>query len=138
VVQALARHRLQRTITIENLIKTLDELTATRNAQAVPRADLAAELRMEPRSFDRTLRRAAAQGFVQIDDGAVRLTGPGRARSARIGRAHTLWEEYLQQKVGVAPDHVHDAAEWIEHHLSDEAVREIDQTLERTSTSTSA
>jgi Mn-dependent DtxR family transcriptional regulator len=40
-----------------------------------------------------------------------------------------LWEQFLHQQVGVAPDPVHDAAEWIEHHLDDANVRELDELL---------
>lgn len=44
-------------------------------------------------------------------------------------RAHRLWESYLSTEMGVASDHVHDAADQIEHHLQPALVRELEELL---------
>ena len=46
------------------------------------------------------------------------LTGTGVAEAERITRLHRLWELYLMRKLEIAPDHVHDDAEEIEHILT--------------------
>jgi Mn-dependent DtxR family transcriptional regulator len=40
-----------------------------------------------------------------------------------------LWERYLREEVGLEADHVHDAAEWIEHYLNDEKMESLDRIL---------
>ncbi|WP_428939816.1 metal ABC transporter permease [Fontivita pretiosa] len=132
LMQAIARRRLRRTIAAENLVKMLDELIRSGRPEPIGLSELAAAMRLAPRQFASALALARGQGLVDRADGTIRLTDAGRARAERLIRAHQLWEQYLQQQVGIAPDHVHDAAEWIEHHLSDQAVQEIDQTLAKT------
>ena len=126
VTQWLTRRRLRRTVALENLIKTIEELGhgAPVHVEAV-----AGELRLPPRAFESTLSRASGAGWIKRLNGRVELTDVGRARSRRLARAHVLWEQFLQSEVGLPPDHVHDAAEWIEHHLDEEEVRRLDQVL---------
>lgn len=52
-----------------------------------------------------------------------RLTESGRTEARRIVRSHRLWESYLVERGGLQPDHVHDAAETLEH-LWDARARE--------------
>jgi Mn-dependent DtxR family transcriptional regulator len=66
--------------------------------------------------------------------GALTLTEAGRAQSVRLVRAHELWERYLRQEVGLDADHVHDAAEWVEHYLSEDKMGELDALLARSAT----
>jgi manganese/zinc/iron transport system permease protein len=129
LTQTLARRRLNRTIAVENLVKAIDELGTASNAQWVSFQSLENELRIPRGLLYKTIMRAKQRALIEPHDGAYGLTVAGKQRSQRIARAHLLWEQFLQQKVGVAPDHVHDAAEWIEHHLSDETVDQIDQAL---------
>jgi manganese/zinc/iron transport system permease protein len=126
LVQHRVRRRLNRTILLENLIKTIEELGG---GKPVPAAALSTELHLTPRTFESALRRAASAGLIQRTNGQVALTDSGRARSQQLTRAHLLWEQFLQQQVGLPPDHVHDAAEWIEHHLDEDEVRRLDEML---------
>lgn len=131
ITYSLARRQLDRTIAVENLVKSLSEIASASPGSTVTRSALAAELRMPPRAFGKVLQNAIRRQFIRLENEDVALTPAGKVQSDRLARAHVLWEEYLQRQVGIAPDHVHDAAEWIEHHLSDEAVRTIDAALER-------
>jgi len=58
---------------------------------------------------------AVRKGYAEVVDGAARLTGAGRARARGLVRRHRLWERYLVDEAGYAPDHVHDTAEEFEH-----------------------
>ncbi|HEV7300035.1 MAG TPA: metal ABC transporter permease [Tepidisphaeraceae bacterium] len=130
--RVIARVRLQRTIAVENVLKTIDELGARAGlsgAVPVPPETVAAELRVSPRAFQRALKRGIERGWVAMSMRNVFLTDAGAARSSRLRRAHDLWEQYLKDQVGLPADHVHDAAEWIEHHLHDEDIDTIDRTL---------
>jgi manganese/zinc/iron transport system permease protein len=131
IVQVLVRRRLSNTIVSENLIKAIAELDEARKVVTV--GALRAELRMEAKAFDRALRRAIDAGWVRRAshqaDATLELTPTGQAQGHRLARAHVLWEQFLTRQVGIAPDHVHDAAEWIEHHLNEEKVKRLDEEL---------
>jgi len=58
------------------------------------------------------------------------LTPPGWQVACNIVRNHRLWELYLTHAAQIAPDHVHEDAEKIEHVLGDEVVRQIERRLE--------
>src|SRR5687767_364287 len=134
VTQWLTRRRLRRTIALENLIKTIEEL----GHGAPVRVDaVVGELRLPARSFENAIRRASGAGWIKRVNGQVELTDVGRERSRQLTRAHLLWEQYLQSEVGLPPDHVHDAAEWIEHHLGEDEVRRLDEVLGASSPSPS-
>lgn len=129
ITQTIARRRLNRIIAVENLVKTMDEVATASSLPTMARKKVSDELRLPEKEFARTLSNSVVAGLVQLEGDSLALTPAGKARAHRLNRAHLLWEQYLQQQVGVAPDHVHDAAEWIEHHLSDEATERIDQAL---------
>lgn len=57
------------------------------------------------------------------------LTPRGWQRAGSIVRNHRLWELYLTSAVEIAPDHVHDDAEKIEHVLGEETVRQLERRL---------
>jgi manganese/zinc/iron transport system permease protein len=134
VTQWLTRRRLRRTVALENLIKTIEEL-----GQGAPvRVEaVASELRLPTRAFESTLNRATGAGWIKRLNGQVELTDVGRERSRQLARAHVLWEQFLQSEVGLPPDHVHDAAEWIEHHLDEDEVKRLDEMLSASSPSPS-
>lgn len=68
------------------------------------------------------------------DEGnAVHLTPSGWQRACEIVRNHRLWELYLTNEAHIAPDHVHDDAEVIEHVLGEDVVRELERTLNHAS-----
>lgn len=62
----------------------------------------------------------------------LRFEGAGLQRAKEIVRNHRLWELYLTNKANIAPDHVHDDAEKIEHILGEDLVREMEKSLEDT------
>ena len=63
------------------------------------------------------------------DGDSVHLTPEGWQRACEIVRNHRLWELYLTNEASIAPDHVHDDAEVIEHVLGEETVRQLERTL---------
>ena len=69
----------------------------------------------------RTLARLKRDGLIRDNErGYVALTPKGAQEAARVTRLHRLWELYLTKKLEIAPDHVHDDAEEIEHILTPE------------------
>jgi manganese/zinc/iron transport system permease protein len=67
------------------------------------------------RPIARAVASASRAGLVRSEDGRLGLTASGRHAAADLVRRHRLWEHYLVEKAGLAPDHVHDAAGQLEH-----------------------
>lgn len=89
-----------------------------------------AERRRE--TLDEALQRSRQlerHGLATVNRDAVYFTPPGRQRAAEIVRNHRLWELYLTNSANIAPDHVHDDAEKIEHVLGEATVRELERRL---------
>ena len=61
--------------------------------------------------------------------GQQRLTDAGRAAARNLVRAHRLWETYLDAHFDLPRDHLHDAAERMEHFLDPELQAELDAEL---------
>jgi DtxR family transcriptional regulator, Mn-dependent transcriptional regulator len=59
----------------------------------------------------------------------VRLTAAGERVAVEVIRHHRLLELYLAETLGVHLDHVHDEADRLEHHLSEELEARIDESL---------
>jgi ABC-type Mn2+/Zn2+ transport system permease subunit/Mn-dependent DtxR family transcriptional regulator len=57
------------------------------------------------------------------------LSMKGKHRADELVRAHRLWETYQVNDMGMTNDQIHDDAERLEHHLSEEEVDEIDSGL---------
>lgn len=130
--RARTRRKLVRMTALENLLKAIDDLSLARGGGAVPVEVMKHDLKVRPRAFAAALALAQRRGWVQRSrdaNAAIALTDAGRERSLRLVRAHELWERYLRQEVGLDADHVHDAAEWVEHYLSDEKVKDLDELL---------
>jgi manganese/zinc/iron transport system permease protein len=73
--------------------------------------------------------RLERKGRITRPDGAVSLTAEGRAAAQRLVRSHRLWESYLVERVGLPSDHVHDAADLVEHFVDPALEAEIESTL---------
>jgi len=56
--------------------------------------------------------------FAVLVDGAPQLTARGRDYALHIVRAHRLWESYLAERTGYAPDDWHRRSEQREHELT--------------------
>lgn len=57
------------------------------------------------------------------------LTKTGRETASKLTRAHRLWETYLVNEIGLKGDQIHDDAERLEHHLTEDLLDEVDAHL---------
>lgn len=64
-----------------------------------------------------------------INDGGVNLTYKGREKAEALVRAHRLWESYQVQRMGLSEAQIHEEADRLEHHLSEEILDLVDQKL---------
>jgi manganese/zinc/iron transport system permease protein len=69
------------------------------------------------------------EGYLQRSPEGWALTTEGIKRGQRIVRLHRLWEMYLSKNLLLASDHVHDDAETIEHILTPELEKRLEESL---------
>ncbi len=60
------------------------------------------------------------ENLITKNQEVIELTSAGNSEAKRIVRLHRLWELYLNEYMNIAPDHVHDSAEKLEHILTPE------------------
>jgi len=67
-----------------------------------------------------SIRNLAKYNFITQNQSFIELSISGKSEAKRIVRLHRLWELYLNEYMNIAPDHVHDTAEKLEHILTPE------------------
>lgn len=81
------------------------------------------------KEIEHSLQVLTKQGLVLQDAQGVRLSAIGTSDAMRIVRLHRLWELYLNESMNIAPDHVHESAEQLEHLLTPELEALLEQRL---------
>ena len=112
IVRALRRRGLAAQVAMDDLLGALYRASEA-GGKHVLRTRIGAELR--GRRWQRAAIRAVRRGLIKAEGDALALTPAGRRAAAQVIRRHRLWESYLVGEAGLAPDHVHDRAEQLEH-----------------------
>jgi manganese/zinc/iron transport system permease protein len=125
--EALATGRIRR----ENLLKDLYRVGEEINNWDLPVASpiLMGVRGRSAHEMELTVRDLVRRSLVERDGDSLRLTDPGKTEASEVVRRHRLWELYLIRRMELADDHVHRDAEAMEHVLSPDAVRDIDERL---------
>jgi len=115
----------------ENLLKLFYKLGENDAAFFVPRsqADILRARAFDSRALLNILARLVGEGYLRREGAAWQLTPEGRERGQRITRLHRLWELYLTEYLRLAPDHVHDDAETMEHIITPEIELQLEKRL---------
>lgn len=109
-------------------IWTLSERKADK--QEVGTNNLAEQLQVSPPAVSKMLKQMEQQSLVaHLPYYGVKLTDKGRTVAVRIVRRHRLLELFLSEVLKYPSDTVHDEAEHLEHHISDEFEARIDALL---------
>jgi manganese/zinc/iron transport system permease protein len=133
VISRLVRqYRIRRTINDENVLKALYQLGEENRNFFVQRTteEIIRRRKFERENLLTVLKRLRDQGYVEQNGNAFGLTEEGKVRAQRVVKIHRLWELYLTTKLHIAPDHVHDDADTIEHLLTPELEAELEKTLD--------
>ena len=96
------RRRLAREVAVDDLLAALG-LAGDGRPDAPPAASRA------------TLVAARRRGLIDAPGGEAVLTPSGRAAAADVLRRRRRWSQYLVAEAGIAPDHVQETAERLEH-----------------------
>jgi DtxR family Mn-dependent transcriptional regulator len=128
----IVKHKKKVTTSKEDYLKaiwTLSERGAELKSEAAT-GDLAELLAVSPPAVSRMLKQMERQSLVaHTPYYGVRLTEKGREVALSIVRRHRLLELFLTKILGYDSHLVHDEAERLEHHISDEFERRIDALL---------
>ena len=121
----------------ENTLKALFQVLERRDAEPEDSISLKELAERRRETLDEVSSQASAlkqHGFVTLHEegNKILFTPSGWQLACTIVRNHRLWELYLTNEANIAPDHVHDDAEQIEHVLGDDVVRELERMLDDT------
>jgi len=113
---------------IQDYLKKLYHLQA--NGGRVTVTAIAREQQVSPASASAMVKKLAALDLVEhAPYRGVRLTPSGEKVAVEVIRHHRLLELYLARTLGLHVDDVHDEADRLEHHLSEELEARIDEAL---------
>jgi DtxR family Mn-dependent transcriptional regulator len=114
---------------VEDYAKAIYALQ-TRAEGPVSNNALAERLRVSAASASAMVKKLDGLGLVaHVPYRGVELTADGRRVALEVLRHHRLLELYLAQSLGVPWDRVHDEAEVLEHHISEELEERIAEKL---------
>ena len=128
----LTTRRIRNSMTDENILKCMYNMGELDDNFGQGRSF---EELLDQRSFEKEeltdgLKRLARDGFLEKKHGGYLFTTDGLEKGKRVVKLHRLWELYLTKYLRIAPDHVHDDAETIEHILTPELEARLEKLLD--------
>jgi DtxR family Mn-dependent transcriptional regulator len=117
-------------LTIENYVKAIYQISAREQGPAVATGRLAEALGVSPGTVTSMLKTLSESGLAEyMPYEGARLTDAGRTLALRVLRRHRLIELFLARTLNLTWDEVHEEAENMEHAVSDLLVDRIDAFL---------
>ncbi len=115
----------------ENILKIFFQLGEKQKEFFNPQALTALQARREMpnKQLSKGLKRLLKKDYLHAFGSDWVLTEIGKLEAQRVVRIHRLWEVYLTEHLRIAPDHVHDDAEAIEHLITPELEKQLEQLL---------
>jgi manganese/zinc/iron transport system permease protein len=132
VISRLIRQRnIHQTINNENVLKVMYQLGEENKNFFIPRHldEIIRRRKYEKPTLQTILRRLLTYGYVEQTGSLWSLSEEGKNKAQRVVKIHRLWELYLTTYMKIAPDHVHEDAETIEHLLTPELEAELEKQL---------
>ncbi|QDU30220.1 Iron-dependent repressor IdeR [Anatilimnocola aggregata] len=117
-------------LTIENYVKTIYQISSAQADGPATTGQLAESLQVSPSTVTSMLKTLSESGLATyVRYGGAELTDAGRALALRVLRRHRLIELFLSQTLNLTWDEVHEEAENMEHAVSDLLIDRIDAFL---------
>lgn len=123
--------RNRRQMLEENILKIFYQLGESNGDFFVPRRAIALQQRrpLTQAYLQQGLRQLIAKEDIRLSSEGWVLTEKGKQNAQRLVRVHRLWEVYLSRYHHLAPDHVHDNADAVEHIISPELEVQLETML---------
>lgn len=130
--KVLKRRRIQKLILEENILKLFFQLGEKGKDFREPRTidEITEKRAFKLPQLNKGLQTLKRQGYLTDSGKSWQLTEEGFIKGKRVLKLHRLWEVYLTQYLRIAPDHVHDDAERIEHIITPELEKKLEMLLE--------
>ncbi len=131
VYRSFEIRQLKRILLEENLLKELYHLgeNAGNAFQERTVEELVVNRHFPKKALKNALKRLKRKGLLKYRSGKWSFTETGRKKGQRMVKLHRLWELYLSTYLKIAPDHVHEDAETIEHIITPELEAELEKLM---------
>ena len=132
LIRQWRRFSIKRQLLEENLLKTFYRIgeDSGNHFRAVATDDLQLIRSFSPAQLSQGLKKLRVNGYVSQSNNSWSLTTEGFEKGKRVTRLHRLWELYLTKYLRIAPDHVHEDADTIEHVITPELEARLEELLE--------
>jgi DtxR family Mn-dependent transcriptional regulator len=121
---------MSRSQSVEDYLKAIYKLESTLEGKGVPTSKLAGEMGVANASVTNMVKRLSDLGMVTYESYyGSKLTESGKKIALEMIRHHRLLELYLAEMLGYSWDQVHDEAEKLEHHISEQFEDKISELL---------
>ena len=115
---------------VEDYLKAIYKLQESGEKDAVATTDIARAMDVSSASVTNMVKRIAQMGLAEYQSyRGVTLTPAGVKIALEIIRHHRLLELYLKEVMGYSWDKLHEEAEHLEHHISEEFEARIEEML---------
>ncbi len=104
----------------ENVLKLFYILQEEQHHEHVTLPELSSARHFDSHHLERALKKLEHKHFITKSLSGMSLTDSGLEEAMRIVRLHRLWELYLNVRMNIPQDHVHHAADAIEHIITPE------------------
>ncbi len=122
---------MSRSQSVEDYLKAIYKLEIALDGKGVPTSELAREMGVANASVTNMVKRLSELGMVTHQSYyGSKLTNAGRKIALEMIRHHRLLELYLAEMLGYSWDQVHDEAEKLEHHISEQFEDKISELLD--------
>ena len=131
VKRYLMQQQLRQKVSRENILRTLYKLWERSEFQQnnFNISDIQALRAMPTLGLRKTLKHLCRQGLLKESTRGFRLSDLGLEQATQLTRRHRLWENYLNEHLALTPDQVHSQAERIEHILTLEQEKQLEEEL---------
>jgi len=116
------KHKIIKEDILRQVIKANEDSPVTKTT-------LKEKLGLNESSIQSGLQSLKSLGLLKTEGINIALSESGRNKANNLVRAHRLWETYQVDKMGIDAVQIHDEADYLEHHLSEELLEEIAQDL---------
>ncbi|MFY0600694.1 MAG: metal ABC transporter permease [Cyclobacteriaceae bacterium] len=132
IIKHLKQRRIRSQLLEENLLKAFYQMGEAADSFKDSRThdELSEMRRFKSGQLSKGLNRLKKNGFINYSNGEWKLTKVGFDKGKRVIRLHRLWELYLTKYLKIAPDHVHEDADTIEHVITPELETRLKKLLE--------
>jgi manganese/zinc/iron transport system permease protein len=129
ISRILNQIRNRKQIRRENLLKTIFHCFEIDQVSYIPSTRILEQRNFGNVEFERAMRKLQEEGLILKNAGYWSFSEEGEKEAKRIVRLHRLWEMYLTQRMNFDDDHIHGAAESIEHILTPEIENALEKEL---------